>query len=170
MHPKDRLGRPGADVEQGSGRFEDRWVALAVDPASPCVYTSGLSALELPARHGEGRLVAPSATRARLEAGHFVPLRYADAEGQPTEAYPANPNGSAGGIAGLVDATGRVFGLMPHPEAFLDFTNHPRWTRLAVAARRQGQAIPRAGQGLAIFTNVVGHAARHFGAVPVKLS
>lgn len=114
-----------------SARFEDRWVHLAVDPHSPCVFTQGLERLEMPVRHGEGKLV--TATPQILEDirhNHLAPVAYVDPEsGKPTEAYPANPNGSPYGIAGLTDPTGRIFGLMPHPEAFNHFTNHPRWTR-----------------------------------------
>ncbi len=131
-----------------SGRFEDRWVRIAVDPESPCVFTRGLTSLEVGVRHGEGKVIfGDEATAAAVEAGHLAPVRYAAADGAPTEDYPANPNGSAGGIAGLCDPTGRCFGLMPHPEAFTHRTNHPRWTRQP--------DLPEEGAGLAIFKNAV---------------
>ena len=131
-----------------SARFEDRWVDLAVDPDSPCVFTRGLKRLSLPIRHGEGKIVAKDeATERKLDENHQVPLRYIDpATGEPTETYPLNPNGSAGGMASLTDATGRIFGLMPHPEAFLHRTNHPQWTR---------RDLPQEGDGLAIFKSAV---------------
>jgi phosphoribosylformylglycinamidine synthase len=138
-----------------SGQFEDRWVQLGVNPASPCLYTQGLTQLYLPSRHGEGRLAAPPETLERLLAQGYVALQYVDADNRATEGYPDNPNGSPFGIAGLCDRTGRIFGLMPHPEAFLDFTNHPHWTRLKSDLRRQGKPVPRHGQGLALFDNVV---------------
>jgi phosphoribosylformylglycinamidine synthase len=147
-------------VANVSGQFEDRWVRLGVNPASPCAYTQGLTQLYLPSRHGEGRLVASPEVVERLLAQGYVALQYVDGEGRGTEAYPENPNGSPFGIAGLCDRSGRVFGLMPHPEAFLDFTNHPHWTRLKSELRRQGLPIPRHGQGLALFENVVAAAAR----------
>jgi len=114
-----------------SARFEDRWVNLAVNPASPCVFTRGLDRLALPVRHGEGKLIPrDAATLDALEANNLVTLRYAHPDtGQPTQEYPYNPNGSPRAIAGLTDPTGRVLGLMPHPEAFNHRTNHPRWTR-----------------------------------------
>ncbi len=115
-----------------SARFEDRWVHLRVDPASPCVFTRGLGPiLEMPVRHGEGKLIAASPEiLAHIQSHHLAPLAYCDpATGLPTEAYPANPNGSPAGIAALTDPTGRILGLMPHPEAFNHPTNHPRWTR-----------------------------------------
>jgi len=136
-----------------SGRFEDRWVDLVVDPDSPCVFTRGVTRLELPIRHGEGKLVAADAfALADLDARWLVPVRYADpSTGRPTESYPQNPNGSPGGAAGLCDPTGRLFGLMPHPEAYLHRTHHPRWTRL--------DDLPEEGAGVALFRNAVAYLA-----------
>jgi phosphoribosylformylglycinamidine synthase len=130
-----------------SARFEDRWVTLGVDPASPCVFTRGLARLELPVRHGEGKIVASPEAIDGIRAAHQAPLAYVDpATGTPTTSYPLNPNGSPFGIAALTDPTGRLFGLMPHPEAFLHRTNHPRWTR---------EQLPEEGAGLALFRNAV---------------
>jgi phosphoribosylformylglycinamidine synthase len=130
-----------------SARFEDRWVSLAADPASPCVFTRGLERFELPVRHGEGKIVAAPDMIDRIRAAHQAPLSYVDpATGEPTATYPLNPNGSPFGIAALADPTGRLFGLMPHPEAFLHRTNHPRWTR---------ETLPEEGAGLALFRNAV---------------
>ncbi|MFC2174532.1 phosphoribosylformylglycinamidine synthase I [archaeon] len=103
-----------------SGRFEDRWVPLK--PEGECVWTKGIEELYLPVRHGEGKLVAPKEVIDSLEAKGLVALRYG-------HGYPDNPNGSTNDIAGICDASGRVFGLMPHPEGHLYRTNHPRWTR-----------------------------------------
>ncbi len=134
-----------------SGRFEDRWVDLVVDPDSPCVFTRGLRRLQLPVRHGEGKLVtATERDFWDLEQRWLVPVRYADPDtAMPTEQYPANPNGSAGGAAGLCDPTGRLFGLMPHPEAYIHRTHHPQWTRL--------ENLPERGNGLAMFENAVSY-------------
>lgn len=114
-----------------SARFEDRWCALSVNPDSPCVFTKGLTRLYFPVRHGEGRLVVENdAIMDRIMAENLAPVFYADPEtGLPTQSYPENPNGSPNAIAGLTDPTGRIFGLMPHPEAFSSETNHPGWTR-----------------------------------------
>lgn len=129
-----------------SARYEDRWVRLRVNAASPCVFTRGLEYLDIPVRHGEGKLIpADEACLARLREENLIALQYADpATGQPTETYPANPNGSPLGVAGLTDPTGRVLGLMPHPEAFHHATNHPGWTRGEVAT-----------PGTALFVNAV---------------
>ncbi len=131
-----------------SARFEDRWVTLTADPESPCVFTRGLEKIYLPVRHGEGKIVpSVNAVLEKLGSRHQVPLRYVDpGTGAPTETYPHNPNGSPGGIAALTDPTGRLFGMMPHPEAFLHRTNHPSWTRWN---------LPEEGDGLALFRNAV---------------
>ena len=138
-----------------SARYEDRWVALRPNPASPCVFTRGLEKaglLHMPVRHGEGKLVArDEALLDRLSAEHLVALQYADpATGQATQEYPANPNGSPRAIAGLTDPTGRVLGLMPHPEAFHHATNHPGWTRGELA-------VP----GTVLFQNAVRYLREH---------
>ena len=114
-----------------SGRFEDRWVYMAANPKSPCVFTKNLDLLTMPVRHGEGKIIAESPeVLARLEKENLIALRYLSPDTlEPTQAYPANPNGSPLGIAGLSDPSGRVLGLMPHPEAFHHVTNHPGWTR-----------------------------------------
>lgn len=129
-----------------NGRFEDRWVHLAADPASPCVFTRGLERIELPVRHGEGRIVgAHEGLAAELVQRGRVPLRYAIPGGEPTESYPENPNGSPLGVASLCNEAGTVLGLMPHPEAFNHRTNHPRWTREPASTEE--------GAGLLLFRN-----------------
>ena len=114
-----------------SARYEDRWVHLAVNKDSPCVFTRGLSKLFMPVRHGEGRIVPLDQNLLKkMSAEQLAALHYVDPEsGLPTEVYPHNPNGSPLGIAGLTDPSGRILGLMPHPEAYNHPTNHPFWTR-----------------------------------------
>lgn len=117
-----------------SARFEDRWVWLKANPQSPCIFTRGLDTLYLPVRHGEGKLVPrDNALLDELEKANCIALRYAEppesTEDGYTMRYPYNPNGSPLGIAGLTDPSGRILGLMPHPEAFNHATNHPGWTR-----------------------------------------
>lgn len=130
-----------------SGRFEDRWAYLRMNPASPCVFTKGIRGMYLPVRHGEGKLIpAGEAVRRRLHRNNHVAAQYSTADFTPTGEYPLNPNGSVDAIAGICNETGRLYGMMPHPEAFLHRTNHPRWTR---------EDLPEEGQGLAIFKNAV---------------
>jgi len=131
------------------GRFQDRWVYLKVDPLSPCVYTKGFEGIYLPVRHGEGKFVAESPDLlARIESEHLAPVCYCDADYKAaTEEFPANPNGSAHGIAGVCDPSGRLFGLMPHPEAYVHRTHHPRWTRET--------QLPEEGMGLWLYQNAI---------------
>jgi len=114
-----------------SARFDDRWVHLAANPNSPCVFTKGIERMYLPVRHGEGKLeVKERELLLAMNEQNLIAMQYIDPEtGRPTQQYPANPNGSPLGIAGLTDPTGRIFGLMPHPEAYNHRTNHPGWTR-----------------------------------------
>ncbi len=130
--------------------YWNAWVRLQVDPHSPCVFTRGLTGLELPSRHGEGQLVVDPQVWAELEARGQVPVRYADATGKPTTTWPDNPDGSPGGAAGLCDASGRLFGLMPHPEAYIYPEHHPHWT-----AQRAAKTLPMHGLGLQILANGV---------------
>ena len=152
-------GETGQSVSLTSnarGRFEDRWIHLRVDPASPCIYTKGLDHLELPVRHGEGRVVGRDGGHlARFVESHLTPLRYSLSDGTPTEEYPANPNGSPFGIASLCNKTGTVMGLMPHPEGFNHYTNHPQWTRRPYAPEPHEED----GAGLAIFRNAYAYLA-----------
>jgi phosphoribosylformylglycinamidine (FGAM) synthase-like amidotransferase family enzyme len=137
-----------------SGRFEDRWVHLKVNTHSPCVFTQGLETVYLSVRHGEGKFLAasPSITQHLKQLG-LICLHYSDAEYQAaTMEYPLNPNGSVEGVAGICDETGRIFGLMPHPEAYLHRTHHPRWTR---------EALPDEGAGVSFFRNAVVYIRKH---------
>jgi len=129
-----------------SGRFEDRWVHLLGNADSPCVFTRGISNIYLPVRHGEGKFITGDATtREEIKTKNLIALQYTTPlyDGETLD-YPANPNGSTDGIAGICNETGRIFGLMPHPEAYLHRTNHPRWTR---------EELPEEGMGLLLFRN-----------------
>jgi phosphoribosylformylglycinamidine synthase len=125
-----------------SGRFECRWVYLRANKTSPCIFTRGIEIMYLPVAHGEGKVVIKPGALDELN----VALCYADETGDIRAGYPYNPNGSVDNIAGVCDATGRIFALMPHPERFIRWTQHPRWTR---EARRDY------GDGFRIFLNAV---------------
>jgi phosphoribosylformylglycinamidine synthase subunit PurQ / glutaminase len=128
------------------GNFRNDWVSLKANPSSNCVFTRNMDLLELPVRHGEGKFFSDDATLKRLFDNNQVALQYAATDGQPADGhFPENPNGSLLDIAGICDPTGRVFGLMPHPEAYNHFTNHPQWTREKELARRRGKPL---GEGL----------------------
>jgi phosphoribosylformylglycinamidine synthase len=135
-------------ASNASATFVDRWVAIDVPDSTRCVWTRGLEMTAetalLPVAHGEGRFVPGSRDLLEhLEANGQVALRYAPGD---------NPNGSVGDVAGICDATGLVFGLMPHPERYTRWTQHPWWTRLA--------ECDRAGDppGLQMFKSAVAHA------------
>jgi len=125
------------------GNFRDQWVTLKTDPGSPCIYTRGIDKIDLPIRHGEGKVIPGEGVLERLLDERLIPIRYAfwnnyeAAQGT----FPDNPNGSMEDIAGICDPSGRVFGLMPHPEAYNHFCNHPNWTRQLRIPDRKGLGI-----------------------------
>ena len=139
-------------TQNDSGVFRDAWVHLRVEAETPCVFTRGIERLYLPVRHGEGKfLTLDDKILDRIERERLVACRYADpATGEPSVRFPHNPNGSIAAIAGLCDPTGRIFGLMPHPEAHLFPWNHPHWTRRVIAGD-----LPAEGEGLVVFRNAV---------------
>jgi phosphoribosylformylglycinamidine synthase I len=144
------------------GNFIDCWVNLKVNPGSNCVFTKGMKTVELPVRHAEGKFFASEKDIDRLFNSDQVAMQYADREGNPAGgAWPFNPNGSAGDIAGICDPTGRIFGLMPHPEAFHSYMNHPDWTSKRERLSREGKSLEKKeGDGIKIFRNAVEYAER----------
>ena len=119
-----------------SGRFECRWVYLKVNVNSPCLFTEGIDRMYLPVANGEGKVVTSGNALPDLN----IVLTYSDEYGNSNPGYPANPSGSDGHIAGICDASGRIFALMPHPERHIRGTQHPRWTR--EGARKYGDGFP----------------------------
>ena len=118
-------------IHNQSGEFVDRWVEVKARPQSRCVWTAGIDTVDLPIRHGEGRFITASEDVFRqLETENLIALTYSK----------LNPNGSEGFVAGITDRTGRILGLMPHPEAYLSRLNHPEW---------------KSGDGLQLFKNGV---------------
>ncbi len=115
-----------------SAKFEDRWVTLKAHDSN-CVFLKDIDTIDLPIAHAEGKFVASSESALeRMEKNQQLALRYVSKNGaEPGDnaPYPDNPNGSHRDVAGICDPTGRVFGLMPHPERYLDRTQHPNWTR-----------------------------------------
>lgn len=143
----DAIGATATLALNASGKFEARWVRLKVEPGN-CVFLQGIREMELPVAHAEGRFTTRDAAHfAKLETERRLVLRYKSASSKSSDVvYPDNPNGAMGNVAGVCDASGRVFGLMPHPERFVEWTQHPRWTR---DPRRE------AGDGLRVFQNAV---------------
>ncbi len=143
--PPDEDGPVATLAHNACGKFEDRWVYVQAHPGK-CPFLIGIDRMHLPIAHGEGRFVCRMDWQLQglIQSGQAV-LRYVDEKGKPGD-YPVNPNGSQGDIAGICDLTGRVLGLMPHPERHVLPTQHPRWTRLGLASE---------GDGLALFRNAV---------------
>ncbi|MEM1304812.1 MAG: phosphoribosylformylglycinamidine synthase I [Planctomycetota bacterium] len=147
---EDDRGATATLAWNNNGRFEARWVHLTPGETN-CVFLADVGPIELPIAHAEGRFVArDDAALASLRDAGRIALRYSAADGSPPDGYPANPNGAVDNIAGVTDATGRVLGLMPHPERFIDGTQHPRWTR-----RAAGSGAGGSGDGLRLFENAV---------------
>lgn len=154
----DYVSREVALLHNDCGNFRDHWVHLQANAKSPCVFTKGMDKLMLPIRHGEGKFYAEPSVLAKLEQNQQIALTYTQSDFTPAEgAFPANPNGSLLDIAGICDQSGHVFGLMPHPEAYLFATNHPLWTKNYENAKRENKADFFATDtvGAQIFINAV---------------
>lgn len=152
LPPAADFSAPATLTWNESGKFEDRWVPLYTR-GDKSVFFAGIDTLYLPVAHAEGKFV-PRDERvlAELDNRGQIVLRYGVRAGgdcvtmSPQVPYPDNPNGSLGDVAGVCDASGRICGLMPHPERHIDATQHPRWTRIAARAQ---------GDGLRVFENAV---------------
>ena len=145
LAPPDEDGPLATLAHNASGKFEDRWVKLSVTP-NRCPFLKGMTGMAVPVAHGEGNFVCRKEwiLKGLAQAGQVV-LRYADPESQPAR-YPYNPNGSQDDVAGVCDATGRVLGLMPHPERHVLPTQHPNWAR---------EGLKPEGDGMPLFRNAV---------------
>jgi len=153
-------------ADNTAGRFIAKWVRVEVPRGSVCIWTRGLDQFDLPIAHGEGRfVVASNAVLDTLRTGRQIALRYAGGSGVALGVVGAdfsvaggNPNGSVEDIAGICDPSGLVLGLMPHPERYTHFTNHPLWSRGSSAWLASTPA------GLGMFQNAVEHARQTAGA------
>lgn len=132
-----------------SGKFECRQINLKIETKNAWVCSEGLKGpISLQVAHGEGKFFATPENLKKVEDDKLVVFRYVNPSGKPTQEYPANPNGSLNAIAGICDPTGRILGLMPHPERFVRKTQHPNWRRIP-------DLEP---QGLQIFDNMINYA------------
>jgi phosphoribosylformylglycinamidine synthase I len=145
--------RRAALIHNATARYLCRWVDCRVHGDNP--WLRGMDGLPLPIAHGEGRFHADDETLGAIRRDDLIALTYADGEICRHLGLEPNPNGSLAEIAGLTDPTGRLLGLMPHPERAVAFTQLPHWTWLREKYRREGQKIPEQGPGLKIFWNAV---------------
>ncbi len=128
--PYNKLGKMDVTLAQNqSGHFECRWIKIKVQKSISPIFPQTEQVLDIAVNHGEGKFFAEDATIKKIENDNLVIFRYVDEKGNSTNNYPQNPNGSINAIAGLCDPTGRILGLMPHPEKFIDITQHPNWRR-----------------------------------------
>jgi phosphoribosylformylglycinamidine synthase len=139
------LSQTATLTNNDSGRFEDRWVRLRTD-TDRCALLAKGDVLDLPVAHGEGKFIpAADLPLEKLEKAGQVALRYVGPDGKTGAGYPWNPNGSVGDVAGISDPTGRILGLMPHPERHVLAEHHPQWTRRPPAEAGDGLAMFRRG-------------------------
>ncbi|MFH1727275.1 MAG: phosphoribosylformylglycinamidine synthase subunit PurQ [Pseudomonadota bacterium] len=133
-----------------SGKFENRWVKCKINENNSPFLTN-IKSMDLPVRHGEGKLIIKDGTIKKLIIEKKLNcLTYCDEDLNESSMFPQNPNGAALNCAALINETGHVLGMMPHPEAFLSLYNHPNWGQI----KRNNPNISEAGQGLKIFQNI----------------
>lgn len=135
-----------------SGHFDCRWINLKIEENNSCVFLKNLKGekVSYQVAHGEGKFLADKNILEKIEKQNLVALRYVAQNGKPTQKYPENPNGSLNAIAGITDTTGRILGLMPHPERFVKIEQHPNWRRLKI----------NKAKGLPIFENMIKYVQR----------
>jgi len=144
-----------------SVNFRDQWVSLYFNQDSPCVFTKGTEYMNLPIRHGEGKLAAEASVLEKLAKNKQVAVQYClkDSRLLADGKFPDNPNGSPFDIAGICDETGRVFGMMPHPEAYNHVCNAPDWTEKKYYLQKHHKGPinkeVRKGEGIRLFENAV---------------
>jgi len=159
----DYTARRVALTNNDCGNFRNDWITLTANTEAPCVFTKGISRMELPIRHGEGKFYASKDVVRRLVDERQVVFQYAMPSGDLAQGkFPHNPNGSVLDIAGICDPTGRILGLMPHPEAYNHWTNHPDWTREKVRMKRRREPVRRdQTMGIDIFKNAIDYVQRN---------
>lgn len=150
---KNYGARRVALLPNDTARYTVRWTDVRVENTSP--WLAGLDTVSLPIAHGEGKFYADPETLERLTAHKQIALRYVAGDICTFQRLPANPTGTLDDIAGMTDETGRILGLMPHPERAIFFTQLPHWTYLKETYYRNGKRLPKYGQGLRIFQNAV---------------
>ena len=142
-------------MRNASARHECHWIKMKTS-SSKCIWTKDIKTLHSPVSHGEGNFYAEKEILDHLNSNDQVVLRYIKPdESLANGQYPHNPNGAAEDIAGICDESGRILGLMPHPERFNAFENEYDWPLKKEELIRQGKEIPKDGAGLKIFQNAV---------------
>ncbi len=139
-----------------SSRYQCRWIDLEINQKSPSIFTKGISRLHIPVAHGEGNFFAPDETIESIMKKNLCVMQYVKSDGSPANGeFPFNPNGSMNDIASICDESGRVMGMMPHPERGMFFTQRDDWTGIKEKHLRSGQPVPEESDGMMIFKNAV---------------
>jgi len=134
-------------------RYLVRWVDLKVENKTP--WLTDIKTICLPIAHGEGKFFAPPQTLKKINKEKMIAVTYIKGEICRYQNLPVNPNGSLKNIAGITNLSGKILGLMPHPERAIFFTHLPHWSYLKEKYQRTGKSIPYFGPGLKIFENAV---------------
>lgn len=145
--------REVALTHNDSARYLDRWVDLKFSGNSPWLIK--MTEASFPIAHGEGKFFAEQKVLDELNAKGQIALKYVSGEICRYQGFDANPNGSLEEIAGITDPTGRIIGMMPHPERAIQFTQRPDWHLRKQELKRAGKEIPKEGEGMRIFRNGV---------------
>lgn len=153
---KDELGdRKIALKHNKTNRYQCRWIHVK-NTANNCIWTKGLEVFPLSVGHGEGNFYTDPETLERLKNNDQIALRYCHSDGTAANGeFPINPNGSMEDIAGICDESGRIFGLMPHPDRFLNAYSDGQWGRKREEAKRAGEQWSDDSIGQKIYQNAV---------------
>ncbi len=145
--------RQAALAHNDSARYHVRWVDLEFGGSSP--WTTNIGTISVPVAHGEGKFYVTHSALMRLKEKGMIAAKYVSGEMCQYQNLPPNPNGSLEDVAGILDESGRLIGMMPHPERAIDFTHLPNWPLLKEKLKREGKPLPAEGPGMKIFRNAV---------------
>ncbi len=142
-------------MPNANARYTVRWVDLGVDVDSH--FFRNIDTISLPIAHGEGRFFTPERSMNDIKDANVIAARYIKGEMCEFQQLTANPNGSLEDVASIIDISGRIMGLMPHPERAIFFTQLPNWTSIKYSRRYENEHLPKFGPGLKIFENMVSY-------------
>ncbi len=149
--------RQAALMHNKSTRYEARWIWLK-NHSTKSPWTKDINLIHLPVAHGEGNFYVTDDILTKMKIADQIAAQYVHEDGSPANGeFPVNPNGALDDIAAITDPSGRILGIMPHPERFLYFTNEDGWELKKEHLIRSGQPLPKFGAGLKIFQNAVSY-------------
>jgi len=147
--------RTVALMHNTQARYECRWIHLK-RASDKCIWTRGIETIHVPIAHGEGNFYTDEETLKQIKSGDQIAFKYVREDGSPANnEFPFNPNGAMEDIAGICDPSGRILGMMPHPERFNCFVNEDGWPLEKEKLIREGKPLPKEGKGLKLFRNAV---------------